>query len=242
MFYKKGWIPLLRAFYDTNNFFLEQRYENAVLTQPEISEPDIERSEYSLQSDRLDLEETEALTRAYMAPIYSRLWALLEDEVEKQNIGVTTQDGGTALIDKEIVRYFDPERESGYHICLSICTVGSSPLMMRELDSRRVQPLEKHRYGAFLFSPIVVREASYRKYIGNLGLSDSMAEVTSRHEKIANEIVSRFDKGQGITKRWVRENLAPNMKVAEFQATWRMASGERPELSKSGPKGPREHL
>ena len=65
---------------------------------------------------------------------------------------------------------------------------------------------------------------------------DRETPLTHNHSEIAAEIVRRFDSGEKMTRRWVKRHLAKNMKVLEFEATWKMAAIQRPNLSMPGPK------
>lgn len=163
-------------------------------------------------------------------------------------IAILSSAGSLVLSSPRLLAWHDPSSFRGIHVDISVGTVGTGHGYLNDdgvsefSDTGEVvisdQSLDEHslrrRFGAFLYQPVLVREAAFIELCDRIG-SDRPVPADA-HADVAQKIVERFDGGAPITKKWAKANYAPDMKATEFQATWDMAAARRPALSKPGPR------
>lgn len=163
-------------------------------------------------------------------------WKILAAAPE---IGVTIADGSTVLASKYLVEFSDPFSSTGRHITLYGGTVGSASWEDEENGWPSRQDKED-QWGPFLFCPVVVTRAFAEQEIGRIAGLGKSTKKRDESPDISDEIVRKFDEGFPVTKKWVRDNLAPEASSDRFKAMWKAAVEKRSDLSKSGPRGPRQ--
>ena len=89
--------------------------------------------------------------------------------------------------------------------------------------------------GKFFGLPVLYKEKDARKFLDRITQWEGSPTALDHH-KIASLIVAAYDENRQITKKYAQQHFAPQMKNAEFVATWEIACRDRPGLSKPGPK------
>lgn len=215
MFFVKGWTFLGRV----TNEALDAH--ERTLPSPEIDS--------ALSDDEIGAIALSMILRGY--PDFTAfVWDKLGDFAESGAVGCTTASGVTVLMDRWLLDPVDPGEPQGLYIDLYEGFVGSGV-------TEDYGPLFDHFFGL----PVVVREREARSLISEAGAL-ALAERKLRPDAhYVGEIVEAYDTGKPVTKAWVRKEITGRIKVAEFEAIWEQARSIRPDLSKSGPRGPRRN-
>lgn len=225
MLYSKGWRPISEMFEKAQRYSWGLHKRDFFQPPSGDQQSDIEYNDWRSSASRSEAAEI--------------VWRYLGGVSE---IAVLAPSGEAIPAMVKVVDWSDPNSVFGDYVNLEFGTLGTGNggwLEILELNENEQEetPLSKFRkmFGHFLFQPVLVKESDFNIFLETLGTT-YVNRTTPGHREIAEQIVDAFDKGQPITKAWVKTHLAGDMKVAEFQATWEMARARRPEISKPGPR------
>lgn len=148
-------------------------------------------------------------------------------------------NGNVVRISQKLLRNWgvDP---IGTFVDITVGTLGSGSghydwESRQEADDKvDMETIEKF-VGPFMGLPVLYQEKVARGFLDSLGRWEGSPEAPN-HGQIACAITDAYDNDARLTKRDARKRFAPDMKHAEFLATWDMAVRKRPGLSKPGPK------
>lgn len=236
MVFLDGWVAvqtLTKTIYLTTRDYVESYFEDE--ERRRLLPGGIENS--SLFLERM----TEGMVSQYVWEVCQGL----------DKCAILTGTGSLVYADIELLSCWDPNELDGYYVHLVRGTVGSGSgifdpdpfhgVEVSMMDADQPPTIMGHRCGEllnnFVGCPVMIPEPDFRQAQTNYTFSD-VSNIPSRpHDEIIDEIIQLHDAGEKLTKKWVRANLAPDMKVLEFNSVWSMAATARPALSKPGPRG-----
>lgn len=232
MFFVEGWYPL--------SAFTREIYQIA-RTKLVIEETG-EGPSHPTEGAKGEMERLNAIGASMTAQF---VWQVCED---CQSIGVLTSSGSIVKALPELVHWWDPSEYQGFHVNLWDGVVGTS--RGADFDDHRQLVLqadvdilqfsignpESYNYGPFEGLPVLLPAPDCARARERYSGQPVSVSTDRFHEQVARQIVEAFDSGQTPTKRDARARFASGMKVAEFEATWRIAANSRPALSRPGPR------
>ena len=216
MFLKQGWVSLVEFYYGARAKYDEK-----------VNWDDVAAAE----APRLVREELEQdINRA--ACLES--WWVSTECADANQAAVLTTSNKLVTVASMVFDWNDEDKPKGKHVHLGAGTLGSGS-MAEASDS---EYWRETLYGPFLYCPVFLHRATADQIRGKEGPRSPLRK--DLHRAAADNIVAAVDRGEPVTKAWARERYGSDMKYAEFQLTWEMATKVRPQLSKPGPRGPRE--
>ncbi|CAM8660186.1 hypothetical protein MCEREM30_03071 [Paracoccaceae bacterium] len=216
MFYKKGWKPLSEITREIHDL-LDEKYR---------ANP----SEWQAEG------EAYRMHLLHFSTCDSVYWLLSEAEV-----GCMTPSGVVSVSSQllEPVNSGDWEND---HVNLTVGTIGSGRWSETCAGEPRVPEEDlRRRFGPFLFSPIVIKEADYKKFMTeSAARAEAMASTPEakgrlRAKQIAQELIKLFDAGQFETRSAARKIIGQRcLSENQFSLGWEQARRERPSIAKPG--------